>query len=404
MTSPTSRVRVSLVGIRLVWSLSCFCLLAATLTAEPLKFRHHFVDPSLPSDAWGQTALVDIDRDGDLDFVTGRRGGEIRWYEFSKAKDWVVHRLGDRSPSDVGGAVLDVDGDGRIDFVAGGAWYRQPEDPKTGPWPRHVFDPDLSGVHDVVAADLDGNGRKDVVTMSDRNDLRWYKIPDDPTKPWERRHIARSLHAGLAAGDIDGDGDTDLIRSSVWLENLDRGRRWVEHRFCSIPWADREQFRGASRSAVADINRDGRPDIVLTEAEFAGARVAWFEAPEDPREVPWKCHILPSPKSEPRGPYHSLQVADFDGDGDLDIFSGEMEHLAQPPHRWLIWENGTGDGSRFVEHVIFEAGLGTHEAVAGDVDGDGDIDLVGKLWRPVPNNSNSGKNHVDFLENLLDEK
>ncbi len=34
------------------------------------------------------------------------------------------------------------------------------------------------------------------------------------------------------------------------------------------------------------------------------------------------------------------------------------------------------------------------------LDGDGDIDLVGKLWRPVPDNGNRGRNHVDFLENL----
>jgi hypothetical protein len=379
------------------------CFSASSSAAEPLKFRHHFVDASLPGDAWGQTGLVDIDRDGDLDFITGRNRGEIRWYEFQKGAAWALHTLGQDSPSEVGGAALEVDGDKRMDFVTGGAWYRQPEDPKASPWPRHVFDPQLSGVHDVLVADVDGDGREDIVTMSDRNDLRWYKIPADPTKPWEPQHIAKPLHAGIAAGDIDRDGDVDIVRSGVWLENLDQGRRWAEHPFCGITWAetDNEMFRGATRAVVADINRDGRPDIVLTEAEFAGARVAWFEAPDNPREVPWKGHILPSPESEPRGPYHSLQVADFDGDGDLDIFSGEMEHLAQPPHRWLIWENASGDGLRFVEHVILEAGLGTHEAVAGDVDGDGDIDLVGKLWRPDPKNSNGGKNHVDFLENLL---
>ncbi|MBN1421289.1 MAG: VCBS repeat-containing protein [Planctomycetes bacterium] len=373
---------------------------AAACAPAQLSFRHRFVDAALPGGSWGQTALADLDGDGDLDFITGRSGGEIRWYEFRKADDWAMHPLGESSPSDVGGAVFDVDRDGRLDFVTGGAWYRNPPDPRAGPWPRHTFDADLRAVHDVAVADIDGDGRKDVITMSDRNDLRWYRIGADPSAPWVKTAVGRSVHAGLAAGDIDRDGDIDLVRSGVWIENLGKGTRWAEHRFAGIPWADRTPFPEAARAAVADIDRDGRPDIVLSEAEFAGGRIAWFEAPEDPRRVPWTAHLIPMPAGEKRGPFHSLQVADFDGDGDLDIFGGEMEHLGEAPHRWFIWENASGGGREWTERVILDANLGTHEAVAGDVDGDGDIDLAGKLWRPVRDNANGGRNHIDFLENL----
>jgi len=37
------------------------------------------------------------------------------------------------------------------------------------------------------------------------------------------------------------------------------------------------------------------------------------------------------------------------------------------------------------------------------VDGDGDLDIISKLWRPRPDNANRGRNHVDLLENLLIE-
>jgi hypothetical protein len=83
----------------------------------------------------------------------------------------------------------------------------------------------------------------------------------------------------------------------------------------------------------------------------------------------------------------------------------EMEHIAgarQP--RWFIWENQGGRGSAFVERVILDAGLGGHEAVAADVDGDGDIDLCSKLWQPRRDNANAGRNHADYLENLAIER
>ena len=380
--------------------------LVAGETPKPFTFRHHMVDDALPGGGWGQTALVDIDRDGDLDFITARSGGDVRWYRFDgRKKGWKLFVIGKRSPSEVGGVTLDVDGDGRLDVVVGGGWYRQPETPTAGVWSRHLFDPKLRGVHDVHAADIDGDGRTDVITMSDRGDVRYYTIArPDPTEPWTPHRIGDPVHAGLNVGDIDGDGDIDVVRSQIWFENVKKGKEWKAHAFCGIPWADRKDvsfYYLATRSWVADINRDGRKDIVLTEAEFSGARIAWFEAPEDPKAVPWKAHILPQAGNEKRGPYHSLQLADFDLDGDLDIFSGEMERFGHPPHRWFIWENKRGDGSVFVEHVILAKELGTHETVAGDVDQDGDIDLVGKLWSPVPKNGNKGRNHVDYLENLL---
>lgn len=373
---------------------------------EPLQFRHYFVDANLPGSQWGQTALVDIDRDGDLDFITGRTNGDIRWYEFNKTDNtWAPHLLGRDSPSDVGGVAMDVDEDGRVDFVAGGAWYRQPTELNDAPWARHVFDEKLVAVHDIVAADLDGDGRPEVATLSDKSDLRYYRIPaGQETDAWPMTKVWTGVHAGLAAGDLDGDGDVDLVRSQIWLENQGRGTRWKERQFCGIPWANRREkkfYYRASRSWIADINRDGRLDIVLTENEIPGGRIAWFEAPENAKQPNWKPHFLTASDDETRGPYHSLQLADFDSDGDLDVFAGEMEWLGEAPHRWFIWENANGDGSKFVERVILDKQLGTHETQAGDVDGDGDIDLVGKLWRPRPENGNRGRNHVDFLENLL---
>ncbi len=379
------------------------CLLVhhARLSAG-FEFRHHFIDAEIPGEEYGQTSLADVDRDGDLDFITGRKAGgtEIYWFEHGAAGRWTHHVLGADHPSDVGGTALDVDGDGWIDHVAGGTWYRNPGEPRKRAFERRVFDPDLRAVHDLIAADLDGDGKRDIVTLSDRNNLRWYRIPADPRSTWMRTDVGPGVHAGVAAGDIDGDRDLDIVRSNAWFENADgKGGRWVERR--NIPFGKADgPYPLSTRCAIADLDGDGDLDLVMTENEIRGGRIAWL-ANLDGKGGGWRVAELPAGDPVVRGAYHSLALADFDGDRDLDLFTCEMEHIAGDRlPRWYIWENMDGKGGRFVERVVLDAGLGSHEAVAGDVDEDGDIDICGKLWRPRKDNANRGRNHADFLENL----
>jgi hypothetical protein len=366
------------------------------------SFRHHYIDRDLPGSNYGQTSIVDLDRDGDLDFITGGAGTErtVYWFEYQQPDKWVRHVLGTRHPSDVGGTAIDVDRDGWVDHVAGGVWYRNTGSPRTQSFERHVFDPELAAVHDLVAADLDSDGRLDIVTMSDKNNLRWYRIAEKPSEHWQRTDIGPGVHAGVAVADVDGDGDLDVARSNLWFENADgKGTKWASH---EIPFGNPKQpYPLATRCRVCDVDRDGDADLVMTENEIEAGRIAWLEN-LDGKGLDWKVHDLPAVDKDRRGAYHSLAVEDFDHDGDLDVFTVEMEAIpgVRPP-RWFIWENTEGRGGEFVERVIFDGRLGGHEAVVADVDGDGDLDICSKLWRPRRDNANGGRNHADYLENLL---
>jgi len=383
---------------------SALALTSVSLGGE-LKFQHHFIDRDLPGDSYGQTSLVDVDQDGDLDFITGGRDAHksVYWFEFQRPDQWVRRVLGTNHPSDVGGTSLDVDGDGWVDHVAGGVWYRNTGKPRHEPFERIVFNESLNAVHDLVAADLDGDARRDIITMSDRNNLRWYRIPKEPREPWQRGDIAAGVHAGVAVGDIDGDGDPDIARSNAWFENGDgKGTEWIEH---PIPFGNpNPPFPFATRCVVVDIDNDGHNDLVMTENEIRAGKIAWIKN-TDGKGLKWEVRELPAGDPAPRGAYHSLAVADFDKDEDLDIFTVEMEAIqgARQP-RWFVWENVDGKGAQFVERVILDNGLGGHEAVVADVDRDGDLDICSKLWRPRKDNANDGRNHADFVENLLIDK
>jgi len=373
---------------------------------DSFPFLHHFADRDMKGRNLGQTALADLTGDGKLDFITGVQRGDIFWYEYHAPNDWSRHRLGRQSPSDVGGAALDVNGDGRMDFITGGAWYENPGHPTHQEFVRHVFDPDLNYVHDLIIGDIDGDGLPDVVTMGDQrnnphNAVRWYKIPGNPHELWTYIIIGGPTHAGISLGDIDRDGDLDVIRSNIWLENQRQGKTWSIHTMTE-PWgAESPPFAvNATRTATIDLNEDGRLDVIICDNENSNSKIAWLEAPEDPRQGDWTVHHFPRNDEIPRGALHSLQLADFDNNGRLDIFTAEMEEFpgGRPP-RWFIWENlGKGE---LREHVVLDANLGGHEAVVGDVDGDGDIDICSKPWNASHGNALGGKSHFSYLENRI---
>ncbi len=377
------------------------------------QFRHHFISRELPINErnvgdYGLTALVDVDRDNDLDFILGGRPfkpSQLYWFEFEGPDRWVQHVVGSDFLSDVGLAPLDVDRDGFVDFVCSGVWYRNTGKPRNEQFERIMFDENAAGAHDILTGDIDRDGKTDVVMMGDErtklNSLSWYSIPEDPKQPWKRRVIGPPVHGAITPSglaDLDGDGDLDVVRADTWFENADgKGERWAAHQ--NIPMGRKGPFGICVRTAIVDMDGDGKAEVVIGDADITDSKVAVLKN-ADGKGGRWEKISLP--QSFTYGSLHALAVADMNGDGRPDIVANEQEELlpaGRENPRWIVWENL--GGLKFREHIVLDANLGGHELQIGDVDRDGDIDICSKPWGPRAWNGNGGKMHVDFLENLL---
>jgi hypothetical protein len=393
----------------------CAAVLPADIGAP--SFRHHFIAREMPGGdvGFGASALADFDRDGDLDFaVVNRADKQVYWFEQASKSEWKRRLAGELPLAQLGGTTLDVDADGWPDMVVGGYWFRNTGKPREQAFERFRYDASIrTEIHDMVAADMDGDGKNDIVAMGDREGCFWYAIPENPARDadWRRTAITDDvlddgvdIHSGFypaGAGDLDKDGDVDLFLADRWMENSGGGKAWTPHR---VYFGRRGPWGFSTRSAILDLDKDGDNDIVVTDSDGQNSGAAWLE--NNGKTPPaFTARYLANRASGTRGSFHALRVGDFDGDSDPDILVVEQEDPSILPvgagPRWLIFENrSAGSEVRFEERVILDRNLGGHDSWVGDVDGDGDIDIVSKIWRVWPGNGNGGRVHVNWLENL----
>ncbi len=346
------------------------------------------LDPAPPGmGETDSTAVGDIDGDGKVEIVNGGAGA-LLWYRPTTFEKGLVSR----GHFHVGLALMDVDGDGINEIIAGreiekngagtGQWalyWFKPGKDLDHPGIEHAIDPHTAGgPHDVIVADLDGDGKLEVVANAmycSTPGLYAYKPGAEVTAPWRKKMIQTGLPVeGTAAGDLEGNGHINLLSGPYWFSPPAAGA------FSEEPWRQYKfapHFRDMCRVALIDVNGDGRLDIVAVEDEYRDGHLSWFEnRPGLGGEPAWLEHPIESQLIFP----HSLQAWRDEKTQAVNVFVGEMNQGGWgAPYNFdaRLLKYVFSGGGKVVRRELLYKGEGTHQGVVADIDGDGVLEISG---------------------------
>ncbi len=339
------------------------------------------------------TLVIDVDKNGTNDFIISERtkAPSVVWYRRTdKGWDRLVVET-DSLTIEAGSSSHDIDGDGDLDIVLGGdaqsnqVWWWEnpyPNYDKDKRWPRRIIkDFGANKHHDNIFGDFDGDGKEELVFWNQLGRILYMaEIPVNPkqAKSWkcepiytwsdDSEMVQRGTypnwrktheHEGLAKVDIDGDGKFDIVGGGRWFKHIEG------HIFLPNIIDASYVF---TRSAAADIIKGGRPEVVLVAGDGAAPLVMYQW-----EKGTWNSKVLLNGIIDG----HSITIVDFDGDGNQDIFTAEMQLGKNPDPKTRIL---LGDGGGNFKEMVVHSGFGLHESVLVDLNGDKLLDILGKPY------------------------
>ncbi len=308
--------------------------------------------------------VADLNKDGYMDIVfcpnqsgiqSPRRLLSIMW---GGEDGWNTSRFNGVLP--VNGvtsiAIADTNGDGWPDIATlnSSAWLPgQPKGNIIRVYPgsedgyilSRYYDIGIEGAVKIAASDLDNDGHRDIAVLTTENSIKVIWSDKGIGSPGKRRenaidtiglNIAKGTVISLAAGDIDSDGNVDL------LAGTDQGQIVVVNGGEGRHFAARSEIDGvyASSITIADLDEDGSSDIIASKFSMrraAGGEMLGGAAMEnDSVLVMWgrNGRFSIENSAELEAPYTAATTAvDIDGDGILDIVcathQGERTYAAE---------------------------------------------------------------------------
>lgn len=392
-------------------SIPVLLFLAIPAIGQEIKFETSIITNSVAL----HPMIFDVNRDGNNDIVvvddyTDPEGNDainiktVSWFsDRGKSggggfKRNVIAEINYRS---CGIASADIDHDGYIDIIGrydtdgddinetGSIfWLKNPYGLKKydgKPWQR--FDIGFSTYSkDILTTDFNGDNKTDIIARGVDGFIRIY-MQTSPVR-WSVIKIESPQHDGTDVGDIDRDGDPDIVINGLWYEtpsDLVNGV-WIKHDYAPRWYQQKtgkkgEWFDNNTRVAVSDIDDDGCFDIIVSNAENSGYSICWYKNPGKNFDRNWEEHEIGYMDYA-----HTLKIADMDNDGDKDIVSGSLILYNDPNpegyHPVIVFVN-KGNSLEWEKQVISDKAC--YGGTAGDVDNDGDIDIIApRNWNKAP--------------------
>ena len=346
----------------------------------------------------GSAVLGDLTRDGFSEVILGTEDGKLYALDYKGVPlvGWPQREL---EPIVSAPAIGDLDSDGRLEIVVGGGerlYVYAPDGNVKSGWPKEV-----GGLisADVTLVDLDADADMEIIATTSNGRVSVWHHNGVSAQGWPKTTRGEPL-SSAAVGDLDGDGDIEIVLGGtsiyVWSHNgalmnrfglripntsapvladLDRdgdleiiagaSRRleiWHHNGRRLRGWPRPMNQDSNSTPAVGDIDGDGLLEIVMT-ADTTGLVYAWHTngSPLDG----WPVSTLDSITSSPL-------LADVNGDGTIEII---LATNWEPNFGGMLFA-WSGDGNTIDGWPIPTLGLLDATPFLGDLDSDGDIELV----------------------------